>query len=211
MHLTKTVLDKIVLDIETKNSFADVGGKQNLHLLQVSLIGAYSYKRDEYFAFEEKEFPLFEKLLKETGVIIGFSIYNFDLPLISKLYNYDFSKHVILDILQEIEQKRGHRIGLNELAQANIGTGKNGNGLEAIELYKNGEVEKLKKYCLNDVKITKDLYELILQQGHLIIPSRFHEPVKVPFDWPKMQDRINEQLEKLEIELRSIPSQNSLF
>jgi len=46
------------------------------------------------------------------------------LPLISKLYNYDFSKHVILDILQEIEQKRGHRIGLNELAQANIGTGK---------------------------------------------------------------------------------------
>ncbi|HOW13193.1 MAG TPA: hypothetical protein PK121_02705 [Candidatus Pacearchaeota archaeon] len=77
------MLDKIVLDIETKNSFADVGGKQNLKMLDVSLIGVYSYKRDEYFSFEEKDFSLFEKMLKETGAIVGFSIYNFDLPLIS--------------------------------------------------------------------------------------------------------------------------------
>ncbi|MDD3614123.1 MAG: ribonuclease H-like domain-containing protein [Candidatus Pacebacteria bacterium] len=205
------MLDKLVLDIETKNSFADVGGKQNLHLLQVSLIGAYSYKRDEYFAFEEKDFALFEKLLKETGAIIGFSIYNFDLPLISRLLNYDFSKHVILDILKEIEQKRGHRIGLNELAQANIGSGKNGNGLEAIELYKNQEIEKLKTYCLNDVKITKELYELILKQGYLIIPSHFHAPVKVPFEWSKMQEQMEEQLQKLEKEMQILHSQNSLF
>ncbi len=206
------MLDKIVLDIETKNSFADVGGKQNLKMLDVSLIGVYSYKRDEYFGFEEKDFPLFEKMLKETGVIIGFSIYNFDLPLISKLYNnYDFSKYIILDILKEIEEKRGHRIKLDDLAQANIGVGKNGNGLEAIELYRKGKIDELKKYCLNDVKITKELYELILEKGEIIIPSHFQKPIVMPFEWHKLQNELNQKLEELEKELKNLPIQNSLF
>ncbi len=206
------MLDKIVLDIETKNSFADVGGKQNLKMLDVSLIGVYSYKRDEYFGFEEKDFPLFEKMLKETGVIIGFSIYNFDLPLISKLYNnYDFSKYIILDILKEIEEKRGHRIKLDDLAQVNIGVGKNGNGLEAIELYREGKIDELKKYCLNDVKITKELYELILEKGEIIIPSRFQKPIVMPFEWRKLHNELDQKLEELEKELKSLPIQNSLF
>jgi len=206
------MLDKIVLDIETKNSFADVGGKQNLKMLDVSLIGVYSYKRDEYFGFEEKDFPLFEKMLKETGAIIGFSIYNFDLPLISKLYNnYDFSKYIILDILKEIEEKRGHRIKLDDLAQANIGVGKNGNGLEAIELYREGKIDELKKYCLNDVKITKELYELILKQGHLIIPSHFKQPIIMPFEWQKLHEELDQKLEELEKELKNTFAQNTLF
>jgi DEAD/DEAH box helicase domain-containing protein len=206
------MLDKIVLDIETKNSFADVGGKQNLKMLDVSLIGVYSYKRDEYFGFEEKDFSLFEKMLKETGVIIGFSIYNFDLPLISKLYNnYDFSKYIILDILKEIEEKRGHRIKLDDLAQANIGVGKNGNGLEAIELYREGKIDELKKYCLNDVKITKELYELILEKGEIIIPSRFQNPIVMPFEWRKLHNELDQKLEELEKELKNLPIQNSLF
>jgi len=205
------MLDKIVLDIETKNSFADVGGKQNLHQLKISLIGVYSYNRNEFLAFEEKESHLFEKFLKEVGVIVGFSICNFDLPIIEKNINYRFDNHIIFDILKEIEEKRGHKIGLNELAQANIGAGKNGNGLEAIELYKEGRIEELKRYCLNDVKITKDLYELILKQDYLIIPSKFHAPVKVKFDWIPLHQTLEEKLKELENKQLSIPSQNSLF
>ena len=151
-------------------------------------------------------------MLKETGAIIGFSIYNFDLPLISKLYNnYDFSKYIILDILKEIEEKRGHRIKLDDLAQANIGVGKNGNGLEAIELYREGKIDELKKYCLNDVKITKELYELILEKGEIIIPSRFQKPIVMPFEWRKLHNELDQKLEELEKELKSLPIQNSLF
>ncbi len=192
------MLDKIVLDIETKNSFADVGGKQNLHQLKISLIGVYSYNRNEFLTFEEKELHLFKKFIKEVGVVVGFSIYNFDLPIIENHIDYRFNNHIIFDILKEIENKRGHKICLNELAQANIGVGKNGNGLEAIELYKQGHIEELKKYCLNDVKITRDLYELILKQDYLIIPSKFHAPVKVVFNWAPSHQTLEEKLKELE-------------
>ena len=48
-------MDAIVFDIETKNSFADVGGQENLKKLDVSVVGVYSYNDDAYSCFEENE------------------------------------------------------------------------------------------------------------------------------------------------------------
>ena len=63
-------------------------------------------------------------------------------------------------------------MGLNVLAKTNLGIGKTGYSLEAPRLYHNGQIEELKNYCLNDVKITKELYELVLRQGYLLVPQK---------------------------------------
>jgi len=47
------IMNKIVFDIETKNSFEDVGGDQNIDKLEVSVVGVYSYDQDKYFCFGE--------------------------------------------------------------------------------------------------------------------------------------------------------------
>ena len=202
------MLDKLVLDLETSNSFADVGGKQNIHRLKISVIGAYSYNRDEFLAFEEKDFHHFEKLLKETGALIGFSLYNFDIPVLKARFPHNFSKIKVIDLLDEVERQRGHKIGLDDLARANIGLGKTGNGLESIELYREGKIEELKDYCLNDVKITKDLYEFALKNGYLIIPSRYSlTPIKINVAWPNLDDYLKE----LEQSHKETPSQKTLF
>jgi len=201
------MLDKLVLDIETSDTIDEVGGKQNLHRLHISVIGVYSYNRAGFFAFEEKEFPLFEKLLKETGVLIGFSLNYFDIPVLKGHFSHNFSRLKVIDILEEVERQRGHKIGLGQLAQANIGSGKSGSGLEAIELYREGKIEELKNYCLNDVKLTKDLYELAKKQGHLIIPSHYSTPVKINIVWPDL----DEYLEALEKMQKQTPEQVSLF
>ena len=67
------------------------------------------------------------------------------------------------------------------LAEANLGVGKTGKGLEAIDLYRNGEIEKLKNYCLQDVKLTKEIFELIKNQSFLWIPQRdLPQMIKLP-------------------------------
>ncbi len=43
---------EVVLDIETQNSFADVGGA-NHDKLKISLIGVYYYETDEYVSYLE--------------------------------------------------------------------------------------------------------------------------------------------------------------
>jgi DEAD/DEAH box helicase domain-containing protein len=165
-------MDRIVFDIETKNSFADVGGEQNIEKLEVSVVGAYSYNEDRYFCFEEKELDKLGEFFKRTGLLIGFSSKRFDVPVLAKYFNFNIAAIPHFDILEVIEKSFGRRVGLGILAEANLNIGKTGHGLEAIELYKNGELEKLKNYCLQDVKITKQIFDLIKEKGYLWIPRR---------------------------------------
>ncbi|MBI2035487.1 MAG: ribonuclease H-like domain-containing protein [Candidatus Liptonbacteria bacterium] len=164
--------DTVVLDIETKNSFADVGGRDRIDRLEVSLVGVYSYNEGRYLAFKDTELANLETFLKNAGLIIGFSINRFDIPVLAKHFKFDLWKINRLDLLDEIETSAGQRIGLDLLAQANLGVGKTNHGLEAIKFYKEGRWKELEEYCLNDVKITKDLYELAKSRGHLIVPER---------------------------------------
>lgn len=184
------MLDKIVIDIETANSFAEVGGKQNLHLLKISLIGIYSYQMNQYFVFEEKEFPEFEKFLQKIGAFIGFALHRFDLPLLKANFPKEYFQEIItVDLLEEIEKVRGHKIKLDEIAQATLGKKKIGNGQQAIQLYKEGKIEELKSYCLKDVEITKDLYEFALENRYLYLPS-FNGPLKIPLNLENLDEKL---------------------
>jgi DEAD/DEAH box helicase domain-containing protein len=178
-------MDKIVIDIETSNSFQEVGGGRNLKSLDVSFIGAYSYKQDEYLSFFEDELDAFGELLRRTGLIIGFSINNFDIPVLEKYYHFNLRAIPRLDILEEFELAAGYRVSLDILSRANLGEGKtHSSGLESIRLYREGRMEELKNYCLQDVKLTKDLYELIKEKKYLTVPDRFtQEPIKVPVEF----------------------------
>jgi DEAD/DEAH box helicase domain-containing protein len=73
-----------------------------------------------------------------------------------------------LDILKEIQKSAGRRMKLSQLAEGTLGVGKSGSGLEAILWWKNGEIEKIRKYCLDDVRITRDLYNYALKNNKLI-------------------------------------------
>lgn len=164
--------DKIVFDIETKNTFADVGGHENVGDLEVSVVCAYSYNDGEYHCFTEYEMDKLEEFMKRAYLIIGFASKRFDVPVLNKYFKFNLASIPHFDILEEVEKNLKRRIGLNVLAEANLGVGKTAKALESIDFYKNGEIEKLKDYCTNDVKITKDIYELIKSQGYLWIPER---------------------------------------
>lgn len=177
--------DIVVLDIETKNTFQEVG-RDNFDALEVSLVGLYSYARNEFFHFCENEMEKAVEILKNADLIVGFSISRFDLPVLQKHFGDDFDIFSIprLDLLDEIEFVIGKRISLDLLAKTNLGFGKNGESLEAANLYREGRIEELKNYCLHDVKITKDLYELAKKQGYLMVPQRnSDEAKKAVFDF----------------------------
>ncbi|MBI5306117.1 ribonuclease H-like domain-containing protein [Candidatus Wolfebacteria bacterium] len=173
-------MDKIVIDIETSNTFSEVG-PNNFEALNISLIGLYSYGENNFYSFGENEISSAGEILKNASVIIGFGISRFDLPVLKRHLDFDVFSVPRFDILDEIEFSLGKRISLDLLAKANLGFGKNGKSLEAVDLYRSGKMEELKNYCLNDVKITKNLYDLALKQGHLLVPRWNQEPAKINF------------------------------
>lgn len=174
--------NEIVLDIETQNTFQEVGA-YNPALLKVSLVGVYSYQTDEYTSFLEDELPKLWPILEHADRIIGYNINGFDLPVLAQYYPGDLLRFPTLDIMQEIERVIGFRIKLDDVAKATLGVGKNGHGLQAVEFFRNGEIEKLRTYCLHDVKVTKEVYEFGKANQRLEYVDRLgrRSPVTVNF------------------------------
>ncbi|MDP2587079.1 MAG: ribonuclease H-like domain-containing protein [Candidatus Komeilibacteria bacterium] len=174
--------DKLVLDLETKKSFEDVGGYQNTHLLEVSVCGVYSYNRDEFRAFKEDEFKEMGEWLKQASLIIGFNSKSFDFTALQPYYKFNLSKLPHLDILEEVNRALGHRLKLDSIAQSTLGEGKSGSGLDAIWYFRNNDWDKLIKYCLDDVRITRDVYEYGKKHGNLWYDT-MGKKEKIPVRW----------------------------
>ncbi len=172
----------VVFDLETKNTFEDVGGRANMHKLEVSVGVAYNSGTDTYTVYREDELGKMVEELRSAEVVVGYNIVGFDYPVLQRYTEFDLYQLPTIDLMLGIEHTLGYRIGLDKVAAATLGTGKSGHGLQAIEWFKNGQWELLIKYCKQDVKVTRDLYEFGLDNGFVYVPAAGdRKPVEVRF------------------------------
>lgn len=157
--------DIIVYDLETKETFQMVGGR-DARALTISVLGAYFYREDEYVVYEEHELPEFWRRLETCDLLIGFNNKGFDDVVVSG-YFPEVMKVPRFDILEEVHRALGFRVKLDNLAHATLETGKSGDGLMAIKLWAEGRLEELKSYCKDDVEITKRIYDFGKRHGFL--------------------------------------------
>jgi len=179
------VMLTVVFDVETKKTFDEVGG-YHPEKLGVSVSGVWwgeDGSDGQYKAFREDEFPEMFKLFERADMIVGFNSIGFDMPALAPYYAGDLLSLPNLDIMVEIEKQVGHRIGLDAVAKETLGEQKIGHGLDAIEYYHSGDWESLEKYCLQDVKVTKDLYDYGRDQGVLRFKNRWNRLIEVPVDF----------------------------
>lgn len=147
----------IIFDVETQHSFQEVG--HDRRRLKVSVVGMYDYATDKYRVYLEDELSEFFVKIEHASYIIGFNSNKFDLPVLTPYYIGDIFQFPSLDLLEEVQKALGFRVALDDLARATLKIKKKGHGFLAIDYFKEGKLDKLKKYCLSDVKITKKLYE----------------------------------------------------
>lgn len=158
---------KVVLDIETKNFFQDVG-KNDPALLDITLVAVHDSLTDSYSSYIEEELSKLWPVLERADMLIGFNSDHFDIPLLNKYYPGDLTKIKSLDILKEVKNSYGRRMRLDQLAEGTLGKNKTGHGDDAINWWKAGDIERVRTYCLNDVKLTKELYDYALINNKLI-------------------------------------------
>ncbi len=162
---------KIVFDIETKNIFQDVGSR-NPEDLDISVVGLYDFETNKYHTFLQEEFDAMWEIFKKTDLMITFNGEYFDIPLLNKYYRKaglgDLKQIRSLDIFKEIKQTSGRWLKLDKIAMGTFGINKSGDGFDAVKWWNEGKVEEIKKYCLDDVKITKDVYEFAMKNKKLI-------------------------------------------
>lgn len=155
----------------------------------VSVIGVYDFVDDRFRAFCQDNFDEFSELAKSRKFLITFNGVGFDdktlqyhvsIPGVNYYpeENAGFDRY---DLLREIWISLGYNpdkfywkthggLGLDAMCEANGLGGKTGNGALAPVHWQQGKIGSVIDYCLQDVKLTRDLF-LLSQRGPIKNPK----------------------------------------
>jgi len=183
--------DIVYFDLETQRSFGDVGGAANKDKMGISVGVTYSTKQEEYRVFGESETDELVDQLRKADFVVGYNHIYFDYPVLQGYTLLELADVTMnLDMMVDIEKKLGHRLKLDALASASLGTGKTADGLDALKWWqqykKTGDNEplmKIAKYCAFDVKVTKCVHEYGVKHGFLKYKDRAGVLQQVEIEW----------------------------
>lgn len=172
----------LVVDVETQRLAQEVGGWSHIDQLGISVACAYDSKTDQFYSYRENELSaLFE--LCEDRLIVGYNIKGFDL-IVMEPYGLKLQGLDVFDIMLDVETLTRQRfIKLESLARGTLGEGKSSDGLQAVEWWKAGQVDKIIEYCLQDVKVTRDIFQFGRQNGFIRMSRSESNTFTVPVKW----------------------------
>lgn len=156
----------ITFDIETKMT-PFTRGRLDVNELEITVVGVHDSETNAYSSYLVSELPRLWPILESADLLIGFNSDSFDIPLLNRYYPGNLLTIPSLDILTKVYEALGKRVRLESLAQATLGKGKKGDGLKAGEWWEQGLFDKVREYCLEDVRLTRALYDYARTHGHL--------------------------------------------
>lgn len=130
------------------------------------------YKYDKLLAFQDG--------LNGTDALVGFNNQHFDDNLI-KANGFNIPETIVnYDLLAEIWEGAGlgrvfvyptHAgFSLEAICKANGIGEKSGSGANAAVLWQRGKHQEVIDYCMNDIKLTRALFDLIQEKGEIVDP-----------------------------------------
>lgn len=148
----------------------------------------YDYRDDRYRVFMDDNKEEFKLFLDEADILVGFNHISFDNNLLAA--NGIRPKAEDFDILVEVWKAAGlgpafryltHAgYGLDAVCAATTGYRKNGHGAIAPVDFQRGKYGSLIDYCINDVRLTKGLLDLI-RMGQALTDPKTGRPLDIKF------------------------------
>jgi len=183
----------IIYDIEKKEPMIEgiepmiegieyFAGWNDYENMGISCICAYDYTDDRYRVFTESNKDEFKKLIENRKIYIGFNNINFDNKVIETCWGIKIQRENCYDILRKILAAVGldenkfipayhEDYGLDACCRANFGLCKTEYGGYAPIDWQQGKIGDVIDYCLNDIKLTKMLFEKIRDTRVLLNPK----------------------------------------
>jgi DEAD/DEAH box helicase domain-containing protein len=172
-----------VFDLETQRSFQEVGGRDQMRQLGMSVGVVYSFEDDRFRSFFEGGVGDLVAALQAAELVVGYNIIGFDYEVLKGYRDLPLERLPTLDIMVDLHGKLGFRPKLDSVVQATLGVAKSADGLQALTWYREGRLDLIETYCTDDVRLTRDLY-LFGKRNRYVLVSRYSgAPLKVDVDW----------------------------
>jgi len=159
-------MNYVIFDLETQNIFQDVGSNDPA-ALDISVGSFYETATNTYTTVSIDELEKVWPILERADALVGYNSNHFDIPLLNKYYPGDLTQIKSIDILESIRLSLGRRLRLDNVAKATVGAKKSADGLQAVRWWREGKLNEIKKYCEQDVQVTKKVFDYIMEHGHI--------------------------------------------
>lgn len=157
---------EITFDIETANILPSLA-RQDVTKLELAVVAIHDSESGAFSSYSKEELPLLWPILEKADTLIGYNSNSFDIPLLNHYYPGDLTRIRSIDLMVEVQNVLGRRLRLQSLAEATLKVGKSGDGLQSVRWWQEGLYDKVREYCIQDVKITRDLFDYALEKGVL--------------------------------------------
>jgi hypothetical protein len=150
----------------------------------ISVLCAYEYETGRYRTFCQDNLGAFVDLAKSQDLLVSFNGLAFDNKVIEACIpgvTFDYQPDHDYDLLVEAWAGAGlgptfnfrthGGYGLDAICERNLNIRKTSTGAFAPVLWQQGAVGAVIDYCLNDVWMTKCLFDLVLHQGWITSPK----------------------------------------
>src|SRR5437867_1424372 len=130
----------VYFDLETKKSADEVGGWHQISRMGMSVAVTYSTSRAGYHIYAENQVDDLIRELQRADLIVGFNHLRFDFEVLHGYTALDLRHLPTLDLLIDLQSRLQHRLSLDAIAAATFGVQKTGEGMQAIQWYREGKL-----------------------------------------------------------------------
>lgn len=176
-------MNTVFFDLETQKLFAEVGGR-DASKLRLACAVTFSTARDDFSVYWERDAQALLDELKAAEKVIGFNIREFDYEVLRPYSpNFNFASLPTLDLLLDLRRTLNFGVSLDSLSKACLGEAKTADGIQSVEWFRNGELDKVAEYCKADVDITRRVYQFGRENGFVYYYSKLGSRLKVAVKW----------------------------
>ena len=192
----------ILYDVETTEMIGE-GGK--IDQMSISVLGWYASWERQVKCTTVDHLINFTDDLKQADMIVGFNQITFDNKVLQKYVpDVNLSEIPQFDIMREAKRIAGVQIGLERLTLGTFDERKAGAGSSAPALWKEGKIDELIEYNMQDVDLTVKLFHHACKSGFLIyLDKKTDEPERInTSDWLMQGRRLMSGVDQIESIMR---------
>ena len=176
-------MNLVFFDLESQKLFQEVGGRDPSKLLLACGV-TWSVARNDFAVYWEKDVQSLITELRSADRVIGFNIINFDYEVLKPYAPQEnFRAFRSTDMLSDIFRALNFRVSLDTVAKATLGVTKTADGVQSVEWFRKGELDKVAEYCKADVDITRRIYEFGRDNGFVNYYSKLGSKLRVSVNW----------------------------
>lgn len=156
-------MNEVYFDLETQYTFGEIGMNnyrdRDPKKLKIAVAGTLS--KNNHTFFEENQVEKLIEILNDADLIVGHNLFGFDYIVIQPYIDKGIIENLYpktFDTMLELNKITGCYTSLDDLCKRNLGISKNEDSIKIPGMWRNGEFDRVKKYLLNDLRMTEALY-----------------------------------------------------